>query len=93
MLGTTDRSQPGVPLHAHLAKLLVMACHPTMLYLVLEQVEKKIVEELQQLGLVGTADKPEPRMPDHADLSRLPYLSCVIKESMRLHTVSTPCQS
>ena len=68
------------------------ACTLVVLHLVLEQVEKKIVEELQRLGLLGTADKPEPRMPDHADLTKLVYLSCVVKESMRLHTVSFPCQ-
>ena len=52
------------------------------------QVEEKIVEELQSLGLMGTAEQAEPRMPEHADLAKLTYLSCVIKEAMRLHTVS-----
>lgn len=61
----------------------------TMDYLDDMQVEQKIVEELQSLGLVATAAQAEPRVPDHADLAKLTYLSCVIKEAMRVHTVSS----
>ena len=52
------------------------------------KVEKKIAEELQQAGLLATPNQPRPRDPDYADLGHLTYLSCVIKESMRVHTVS-----
>ena len=51
------------------------------------QVEEKIIEELRGLTLVATAEQPEPRLPQHGDLAKLPYLSCVIKETMRIHTV------
>lgn len=52
------------------------------------QVEQKIVEELRQHGLLATPEQPQPRDPDYADLDKLTYLSCVIKEAMRVHTVS-----
>ena len=51
------------------------------------KVEEKIGEELQQAGLLATPEEPHPRDPDYADLENLTYLSCVIKESMRVHTV------
>ena len=53
------------------------------------QVEKKITEELAEAGLLATADKPEAAMPEYGDLAKLTYLSCVIKEAMRMYTVST----
>lgn len=55
------------------------------------QVEERIVRELQEHGLLATANQPRPRGPDYADLDKLTYLTCVIKESMRMHTVSLPC--
>ncbi|KAL3139484.1 hypothetical protein ABBQ38_003809 [Trebouxia sp. C0009 RCD-2024] len=51
------------------------------------QVEAKIAEELWQQGLLATPEEPHPRAPDYADLGKLTYLSCVIKEAMRIHTV------
>ena len=51
--------------------------------------EKKIAAELEAHGLLATAERTQPRVPDYADLAKLTYLSCVIKESMRMHTVST----
>ena len=55
------------------------------------QVEQKILAELGELGLLATAEQPQPRSVDYADLDKLTYLSCVIKEAMRVHTVSIPC--
>lgn len=52
------------------------------------KVEEKIAEELQQAGLLATPEEPQPRDPDYADLQNLTYLSCVIKEAMRVDTVS-----
>ena len=52
------------------------------------QVEKKIAAELESHGLLATAQQPDPQAPDYNDLAKLTYLSCVIKESMRMHTVS-----
>ena len=52
------------------------------------KVEEKIAEELQQAGLLATPEEPHPRDPDYVDLGNLTYLSCVIKEAMRVHTVS-----
>lgn len=52
------------------------------------KVEEKIAKELQQVGLLATAEEPQPRDPDYGDLGQLTYLSCVIKEAMRVHTVS-----
>lgn len=51
-------------------------------------VEEKIVQELEKLGLLATASNPNPRDVTFDDLGRLPYLTCVIKESMRMYTVS-----
>lgn len=56
------------------------------------QVEQKIVAELREHGLLATPQQPHPRGPDYADLDKLTYLACVIKEAMRVHTVSTPMQ-
>ena len=53
------------------------------------QVEQKIAAELESHGLLATAEQGKPHVPDYADLTKLTYLSCVIKESMRMHTVST----
>lgn len=53
------------------------------------QVEAKIAEELWQQGLLATPEEPHPRAPDYADLGKLTYLSCVIKEAMRIHTVAS----
>lgn len=53
------------------------------------QVEQKIVDELRAHGLLATREQPQPRAPDYADLDKLIYLSCVIKEAMRTHTVRT----
>ena len=52
------------------------------------QVEEKIAAELETHGLLATLQQPEPRVPEYTDLAKLTYLSCVIKESMRMHTVS-----
>lgn len=43
------------------------------------EVEHKVVEELDQLGLLATSERPTPRSLELADLSRLTYLNCVIK--------------
>ena len=43
------------------------------------EVERKVVEELDQLGLLATPERPIPRSLEFADLSRLTYLNCVIK--------------
>ncbi|BDA44790.1 probable Dynein assembly factor 1, axonemal at C-terminar half [Coccomyxa sp. Obi] len=51
------------------------------------EVEQKVVEELDQLGLLATPERPTPRGLELADLSRLTYLNCVIKESMRKRPV------
>ncbi len=51
------------------------------------QVEKKIADELREHGLLAVPDQPLPRGPDYADLDKLTYLTCVIKEAMRVHTV------
>ena len=56
--------------------------------ILLLKVEKKIAVELQSHGLLATQEQPEPRVPEYADLAKLTYLACVIKESMRMHTVS-----
>lgn len=49
------------------------------------------MQELRSLGLVATAAQAEAGVPEHADLAKLTYLSCVIKEAMRLHTVCLEC--
>jgi hypothetical protein len=51
------------------------------------QVEKKIADELREHGLLAVPDQPLPRGPHYADLDKLTYLTCVIKEAMRVHTV------
>ena len=43
------------------------------------EVEAKIVEELEQAGLLATPQQPEPRALQYGDLSRLSYLNMVIK--------------
>ena len=50
--------------------------------------EQKIAAELESHGLLATPQQPEPRVPEYNDLAKLTYLSCVVKESMRMHTVS-----
>ena len=55
----------------------------------LPQVEQKITAELESHGLLATSEHGEARVPEYGDLIKLTYLSCVVKESMRMHTVST----
>ena len=57
------------------------------------KVEEQIAAELQSLGLLATREQPEPQLPEYTDLAKLTYLACVIKESMRMHTVSPLEQS
>lgn len=71
-------------LHMHFPRHLLP--HPKLMSA--SKVEQRIGEELQQAGLLATPEEPHPRDPDYADLANLTYLSCVIKESMRVHTVS-----
>ena len=50
------------------------------------QIEAKIVQELDSLGLLATSSNPQPRELQHEDLSKLTYLNMVIK-------VCGPCAS
>lgn len=43
------------------------------------EIEARIVEELERLGLLATPDKPQPRALQYEDLSKLTYLNLVIK--------------
>lgn len=43
------------------------------------EIEAKIVDELDGLGLLATSDKPQPRALQYEDLSKLTYLNLVIK--------------
>ncbi len=72
-------ASPGFTIRATI--LLVNTCS------VCFQVEKKIAAELRENGLLAVPDQPFPRGPDYADLDKLTYLTCVIKEAMRVHTV------
>ncbi|KAK9837888.1 hypothetical protein WJX74_007245 [Apatococcus lobatus] len=48
------------------------------------EVEVKLVEELNQQGLLATPDQPHPRPLRYEDTNRLPYLSMVVREAQRL---------
>ncbi len=54
------------------------------------EVERKVVQELDLLGLLATPERPNPRSIEYADLSRLTYLNCVIKVRLGLVTL-VPC--
>ena len=43
------------------------------------EVERKIAEELQGLGLLGTPEQPRPRPLQWDDLPKLHYLGCAMK--------------
>ncbi len=43
------------------------------------QVEARVLEELDALGLLVTPARPKPRQMEWNDLVKLPYLSCAIK--------------
>ena len=74
---------------AIVAAFLLMLVDKRCSSVLLPQVEQKIATELESHGLLATPQQPEPRVPEYNDLAKLTYLSCVIKESMRMHTVST----
>lgn len=50
------------------------------------QIEAKIVQELDSLGLLANKGNPQPRELQYEDLSKLTYLNMVIK-------VCGPCAS
>lgn len=52
-----------------------------LLYLVSQhpEVEAKICQELDQLGLLATAGRPKPRQVAYDDLAKLNYLDMAIK--------------
>eukprot|EP00884_Botryococcus_braunii_P020300 jgi/Botrbrau1/6954/Bobra.0215s0031.1 len=47
------------------------------------EIEARVMDELDSLGLLATKANPTPRDFTPDDLSQLPYLDAVIKESMR----------
>eukprot|EP00884_Botryococcus_braunii_P004549 jgi/Botrbrau1/14095/Bobra.182_3s0040.2 len=49
------------------------------------EVEAKVVQELDGLGLLASPSNPDPRDITWEDLDRVPYLSRVIKETMRIY--------
>eukprot|EP00884_Botryococcus_braunii_P013419 jgi/Botrbrau1/22078/Bobra.0206s0006.1 len=48
-------------------------------------VEKKLLQEYEQAGLLPTAECPSPREITYSDVSKLPYTAAVIKEALRLY--------
>ncbi|EIE21561.1 cytochrome P450 [Coccomyxa subellipsoidea C-169] len=49
------------------------------------EVEARVVQQLDALGLLVTPDRHHPRKPEYADIARLTYLKCVIKEVLRMY--------
>jgi fatty acid synthase len=48
------------------------------------EVQEKIAEELDSLGLLATPERPTPREVTLDDLKAMPYLSAAAKEAMRM---------
>ena len=48
------------------------------------EVERKIAEELQGLGLLGTPEQPRPRPLQWDDLPKLHYLGCAMKATLHV---------
>ncbi len=55
------------------------------------EVEARVVQELDALGLLVTPDRHHTRKPEYADIARLTYLKCVIKVRCCLSIL--PCHS
>ena len=51
------------------------------------EVEARLVQELDGMGLLATPDRPNPRPVAPADLGRLTYLQAIIK----VMTFQLPC--
>lgn len=43
------------------------------------EVERRVAEELDALGLLAKPGRPRPRPAEFADIARLTYLKCIIK--------------
>eukprot|EP00884_Botryococcus_braunii_P001148 jgi/Botrbrau1/11033/Bobra.92_2s0006.1 len=58
------------------------------LYLISQhpEVEAKIMQELDSVGLLVTEERPMPRDLEYADIGKLPYLAAVMKEALRMYT-------
>ena len=50
--------------------------------------QRRIAQELGELGLLATPRNPTPRPPQYADLAKLQYMHAVLRESLRLLPVS-----
>lgn len=48
------------------------------------EVERKVLAELDSLGLLVTPERPNPRPMEFDDIAKLTYTNNCIKESMRL---------
>jgi Cytochrome P450 len=53
------------------------------------EIEAKVVQELDSLGLLATKANPKPRPMTFADWSQLRYLGALLKEALRLFPVTS----
>ena len=67
----SELSDEAMKIHRWCGRRLLISQHP--------ETEQRVLQELDDLGLLVTKARPKPRQLEWEDLAKLPLLTCAIK--------------